>query len=163
MKYAECAEANEKSIFLFLVFEIWPFLYSKLVNIWWILSTKSTIFQKLKIIKLFSHILKVFKLTWKMRNVLNLKKNQISDFSDFYLSSYEEKHNVAGNSGLPLSANLLKLESSILSPAKQATNLFNVATEKRSKKKCEFFFLEHFSKFHFFFFLIYMEDRKSAE
>ena len=32
MKDAECAEANEKSIFLFLVFKIWSFLYSNLVH-----------------------------------------------------------------------------------------------------------------------------------
>ena len=31
-KDAECAETIEKSNFLFLVFEIWSFLYSKLVN-----------------------------------------------------------------------------------------------------------------------------------
>ena len=32
MKDAECAERNEKSIIRFLVFEIWSFLYSKLVS-----------------------------------------------------------------------------------------------------------------------------------
>ena len=32
---------------------------------------------------------KVVKLTWKMRNVLNRKKNQISDSSDFYFSNYD--------------------------------------------------------------------------
>ena len=36
---------------------------------------------------------------------------------------------------MPLSANLLKLESSILPRAKRATNLNSVATEKRIKKK----------------------------
>ena len=41
------AETNEKLIFRFLVYEIWPFLYSKLVNFWWILSTKLTITQKI--------------------------------------------------------------------------------------------------------------------
>ena len=35
---------------------------------------------------------------------------------------------------MPLSANLLKLESSILTRAKRATNRNNVATEKRIKK-----------------------------
>ena len=32
--------------------------------------------------------LKVFKLTWKIWNRLNRKKNQISDLCDFYYSSY---------------------------------------------------------------------------
>ena len=36
---------------------------------------------------------------------------------------------------MPLSANLLKLESSILPRAKRATSQHNVATEKRIKKK----------------------------
>ena len=36
---------------------------------------------------------------------------------------------------MPLSANLLKLESSILPRAKRATNRNNVATEQRIKKK----------------------------
>ena len=31
---------------------------------------------------------KVFKFTWKMRYVLNRKKNHIPDFSDFYFSSF---------------------------------------------------------------------------
>ena len=31
---------------------------------------------------------KVFKLTWKMQNLMNRKKNQISDFSQFHFSSY---------------------------------------------------------------------------
>ena len=44
------------------------------------------------------------------------------------------KNNVAGNSGMPLSANLSKLESSILLRAKRATNRNNVATEKRSRQ-----------------------------
>ena len=41
------------------------------------------------------------------------------------------------------------------------TNRNKLATEKRST----FFFLEHFSKLQFFFYIfeIYMEDRKSAE
>ena len=44
---------NQFSDFLqFLVFEIWSFLYSKLVNFRWILSTKSTITQKIKIGKI---------------------------------------------------------------------------------------------------------------
>ena len=32
MKDTECSETNEKSIFPYLVFEIWSFLYSKMVN-----------------------------------------------------------------------------------------------------------------------------------
>ena len=40
--------------------------------------------------KLFSGFFfsKVVKFTWKMRNVLNQKKNHESDFSDFYFPSY---------------------------------------------------------------------------
>ena len=34
-------------------------------------------------------LVKFFKFTWKIRNQLNRKKNQILDFSDFYFSSYE--------------------------------------------------------------------------
>ena len=34
---------------------------------------------------------KVVKCTWKIGNRLNRKKNQISDFSDFYFSSYHRK------------------------------------------------------------------------
>ena len=45
-----------------------------------------------KKIYIFSNFFsKVFKFTWKMRNRLNREKNQISDFSDFYFSSYREK------------------------------------------------------------------------
>ena len=43
MKDAESAETNEKSIFQFsdfLVFEIWSFLYSKLVNFFMIFEYK---------------------------------------------------------------------------------------------------------------------------
>ena len=122
-----------------MVFEIWTILYSKLVNFRWILSSKLTITQKLKIAKIgklifhsFQHIRhlswkldhfrgrgwglhilswetsrlsffwpflsvqdqnpiffsEVVKFTWKIRNRLNQKKNQISDF---YFSSYAEK------------------------------------------------------------------------
>ena len=53
----------------------------------------------------------------------------------FYFSSYEEKTIKQAISWMPLSANLLKLESSILPRAKQATNRKNVATEKQIKKK----------------------------
>ena len=49
--------------------------FSKCFNI---LTKKNSIF--------FSS--EMFKLTWKMRNELNQKKNQILDFSDFYFSSY---------------------------------------------------------------------------
>ena len=38
MENAEYAKTKEKSIFRFLVFEIWPFLYSKLVNFQLILN-----------------------------------------------------------------------------------------------------------------------------
>ena len=45
---------------------------------------------------------------------------------------------------MPLSANLLKLESSILTRAKRATIRNNVATEKRSQEKIIFLFLFFF-------------------
>ena len=59
-------------------------------------------------------------------------KNQVSDFSDFYFSSYEEKTMKEAILWMPLSANLFRLESLILTRAKRATNRNNVATEKRS-------------------------------
>ena len=49
----------------------------------------------------------------------------------FYFSIYEEKTMKQTISWMPLSANLLKLESSILPRAKQATNRNNVAAEQR--------------------------------
>ena len=51
---------NEKSIFRFLVFELWSILYWKLIENWPILSTKLTISQKLNIGKLFSQWLEGF-------------------------------------------------------------------------------------------------------
>ena len=53
----------------------------------------------------------------------------------FYFSSYEEKTMKQAISWMPLSANLLKLESSILPRAKRATNRNNVAAEQRIWKK----------------------------
>ena len=53
MKDAECAVVNEKSIFRFLVFEIWSILYSKLLHFLRILSTKSTITQKTRNLKVY--------------------------------------------------------------------------------------------------------------
>ena len=53
MKDAGCADTNEKPIFRFLVFEIWLFLDSKLVNFWWILSTKSSVSKQIKIGKIW--------------------------------------------------------------------------------------------------------------
>ena len=50
------------------------------------------------------------------------------------------KNNVAGNSGMPLSANLLKLESSILPRAKRASS----ETTQLQKNEAKFFFLEFF-------------------
>ena len=50
----------------------------------------------------------------------------------FSLKFSMPKNNVAGNSEMPLSVNLLKLESSILPRAKRATNRNNEVTEKRS-------------------------------
>ena len=41
-----------------------------------------------KINKFYILFSKVFKFTWKMRNMLNRKKKKISDFSHFYFSSY---------------------------------------------------------------------------
>ena len=58
IKDVECAETNEKSIFQFFqfyFFEIWPFLYSKLVHFRWTSSEKSTITQKIKIGKFIFH------------------------------------------------------------------------------------------------------------
>ena len=55
------------------------FLFSQ----FWIFHVNLTTFE----IK----IQKVVKSTWKIWNRLNRKKNQISDFSDFYFSSYAEK------------------------------------------------------------------------
>ena len=60
------------------------------------------------------------------------RKTKFQIFPIFIYRVMKKKHNVAGNSGLPLSANLLKLESWILTRAKRATNRNNVATEKRS-------------------------------
>ena len=77
----------------------------------------------------------MIKFTWKIWNRLNRKKNQISDFSDFYFSSYEEKTMKQAILWMPLSANLLKLESSILPRAKRATNRNNVASEQQIYKK----------------------------
>ena len=51
------------------------------------------------------------------------------------------KKNVAGNSGMPLTANLLKLGFSILPRAKRAANRKIVATEKRNNFFFYFFFL----------------------
>ena len=49
-----------------------------------------------------------------------------------YIFRVMEKNNVAGNSRMSLSANLLKLGSSIPPRVKRVTNRNNVATEKRS-------------------------------
>ena len=49
----------------------------------------------------------------------------------FFFSIYKEKTMKQAISRMPLSANLLKLESSILPRAKRATNRNNVATEQR--------------------------------
>ena len=47
------------------------------------------IFLRKKKLFIFKKIyLKFFKFTWKIQNRLNRKKNQISDFTDFYFSSY---------------------------------------------------------------------------
>ena len=51
-------------------------------------------------------------------------------FPNFFFSSYEEKTMKQAISWMPLSTNLLKLGSSVLPRAKQATNQNNVATEK---------------------------------
>ena len=53
----------------------------------------------------------------------------------FYFSSNEEKTMKQAISWMPLSANLLKLESSILPRVKRTTNRNNVATEKRIQQK----------------------------
>ena len=46
MKDAECAETNEQSIFRFLIFEIWSFLYLKLDHFLMDFEKKSTKTQK---------------------------------------------------------------------------------------------------------------------
>ena len=53
------------------------------------------------------------------------------------------KNNVAGNSGMPLSANLLKLGSSILPRAKRATNRRKQRSYRKTKQTFffSFFFL----------------------
>ena len=48
---ARCTETNEKSIFLFIFFELWSILYSKLIENGQILSTKTAICQETKIRK----------------------------------------------------------------------------------------------------------------
>ena len=53
------------------------------------LQKRSNIFEQKNFFPIFSFS-KVFKFTWKMRNRLYRKKNQISGFSDFYFSSYRE-------------------------------------------------------------------------
>ena len=50
------------------------------------------------------------------------RKTKFQIFPIFIFRVMKKKHNVAGNSGLPLSANLLKLESSILPRAKRASS-----------------------------------------
>ena len=54
--------------------------------------------------------------------------------ADFYFSSYEEKTMKQEIPWMQLSANLFRLESSILTRAKRATNRNNVATENKAKK-----------------------------
>ena len=64
MKDTECAEMNELIFrFLgFLVFEIWSFFYKNWSTFQWILSTKSTITQKIKIEKIGKFISHSFQL-----------------------------------------------------------------------------------------------------
>ena len=78
----KCAELNKKLVFQFLFIE----LSRKFVENWGDLSIKLTKTLKIEIGKI--QISKVVKFTWKMRIVLNRKKNQISDYSNFYFSSY---------------------------------------------------------------------------
>ena len=51
-------------------------------------------------------------------------RQNVDNFFFFFFSQHFSmlKNNVAGNSGMPLSANLLKLESSILPRAKRASS-----------------------------------------
>jgi len=87
---------------------------------------------------------------------LNRKKNQISDFSNFYFSSYAEKQcgrqfwNAVERE--PVETRVLNTTAS---KARCTTSRNNVATEKCSIS----FLLKIFQNFNFFF----MEDRKSAE
>ena len=57
---AQCAETNEKSIFRFLVFDLWSSLCSKFIENWQIFSTKSTISRKLNIAELSQVYIKPF-------------------------------------------------------------------------------------------------------
>ena len=50
----------------------------------------------------FVYFSKLIKFTWKIRNRLNRKKNHISDFSDFYFSSYGHFLNIFVTSSLNL-------------------------------------------------------------
>ena len=122
-------------------------------------------------------------------NILeNMKKINTNMHMKKYMSSYRLKgypDKIPPNKSLwmPLSANLLKLESSILTRANRKKNgpfpvndlqivnwtLFLDEPKQRSYRKTKLifffwiFFLEHISKnFQFFFFQIYMKDRQSA-
>ena len=68
--------------------------------------------------------------------------------------SLPKKHNMAGNYGMPLSANLLKLGSTILPQVKRASNRNKVATEKRSK--LFFSFSERIFVYHYFWNKLYI-------
>ena len=61
-----------------------------------------------------------------------INKTSIHPNVYLYLCRYPDKIPPKESLWMPLGANLLKLESSILTRAKRATNRNNVATEKRS-------------------------------
>ena len=78
------------------------------------------------------------KFTWKNRNRLNGKINQVSDFSDFYFSSHAEKNTVAENS-----LDAVEREpvlTGVLNPKACGVQ----GGEAPSKKKHKYFFEEFF-------------------
>ena len=92
---------------------------------------------------------KVVKFTWKIWNQLNRKKNQISDFSDYYFSSYAEKTVKQAILWMPLSAYLFRLKSSIQKHAGSRGCSPGGGAGGQNPPKLKIF--QHFSKFQFFF------------
>ena len=95
--------------------------------------------------------------TWKFWNRLNRKKNQISDFSVFYSSSYEEKTMKQAIPWMSLSANLFRLETSILTRVKRATNRNNVGcrNDQEPKNSTRSFFDMPYQELQHFLFYTY--------
>ena len=110
-----------------------------LFSLYWFQSSNiHVIFQQMSIGKIILKLLRSYKVrmsTDKMSNRQNVeqticrqtksrtdKMSTIFFFVFFSQNFSMPKNNVAGNSGMPLSANLLKLESSILPRAKRASS-----------------------------------------